>query len=106
MFVDGKARGLYNKNVSSAYVFHHLDINLAVREARYRRLAPLHAQEGANLVGQRLVRGASEDLELIVGARPLRLLLGLGLLHLWLRLLLLFRLFRCWCYRRHSCSPV
>src|SRR5207302_8164004 len=60
-------------------------------------LAALHAQEGADLVGQGLIGRAAEDLELIVPARPLRLGLALRLLHL-------LRLFRCWCYCRHGCS--
>src|SRR5579859_23541 len=106
MFVDRKARGLHNKNVGSAHVLHYLDIDLTIREARHRGLATLHTQEGADLVGERLVGGAAEDLELIVCTPALLLLLLRLLLHMRLRLLLLFLFFRCWCYRRHSFSPV
>jgi hypothetical protein len=96
MFIHRETRGLYHENVRAAHVFHNLDINLAVRKPGNRSFAAFHAQEGANLVGQGLVRGAAEDLELIVCARTLRFLL------LRLHLLLLLRLFRCCRYCRHG----
>src|ERR1051325_11196113 len=103
MFIDGEARRLDNEHVSPTYVFHHLYIDLAVRKARHRRLAALHAQKGADLVGQGLIGCAAEDLEFIVHAPALRLWFAF---RLHLLLLLLLRLFGCWCYRLHSCSPV
>ncbi len=98
MFIHREARGLDDKHVGAAHVFHHLDVNFAVREARDRGLAALHAQKSADLVGQGLIRRAAEDLELLVRARPLRFMLALGL-HL---LLFLLRFFRCCRYRRHG----
>src|SRR5689334_10239023 len=98
MLVHGKACWLHDKNVRSAHVFHHLDVDFAVRKARDRRFAAFHGQESANLVGQGLIGGAAEDLELIIRTSALRLVLAL-----WLHLLLfLFRFFRCCRYRRHG----
>src|ERR1700741_5276605 len=66
--VHRAASRLHYQYVSAAHIFLNLHISLPAAKARNHSLPPSQAKEGADLIAQRLVRGAAEDLELIVYA--------------------------------------
>jgi hypothetical protein len=77
MLIDGMAGRLNHEHVRPAHILLHLDIGLAVPEATHQRLASGQPKESANLVAERLIGGAAENLELFVHPHALGLAFGL-----------------------------
>jgi hypothetical protein len=69
MLVHRTARRLHHKDISPAHILLNLDVHLAVAETRHQGLPARHAEKIANLIGQRLVRRAAKNLELLVHPR-------------------------------------
>ena len=87
VLVHRETGGLHHENVGSAHVLQNLQIDLTVFEAGELRLAARYLEERADLVRQRLIRRAGEDLELVIATSTLRPAVGLRLLPVALLLL-------------------
>src|SRR4051812_13262960 len=81
MLIDRLRRGLHDEDIRAAHVLEQLQVDLTIRETRQVDLPAMHAEEITDLLGERLIGGAAEDLQLVIVPRTLRLLL------LWLFLL-------------------
>ena len=80
------AGGLHHKHIHSAHVLEKLEVDFAVGKALQLGLAHLDPDVLADLLGQRPVGGAGEELEALVLAQvagPLALGSRLGILGLW-----------------------
>src|SRR5258708_408914 len=98
VLVHAIACGLHHKDIGAANILKDLNVRLAVRKARHRGFAPRQTEKFADLIRERLVGRATEDLELaIILARALRLLLAFRRR----LLLLLIRFVSCCRYCRH-----
>ena len=72
------ASGLHHENIAAANILLNLHIHLAIGKASNVRLPARHPEKSADLVGQRLVRRAAKNLELIVHPGTLRLAIWLS----------------------------
>jgi hypothetical protein len=69
MLIHRVAGGLYDKHIDAAHVLQQLEVDFAVGKALHFGFAQLHSNVSGNLLGQRPVGRAAEELEAFVLAQ-------------------------------------